>query len=393
MAAEVEQCLRAQKSERLRLIQQTAAISFLLLATFYLSLSSSLPSFFTRWDSFFLLIALLVLTVYDFSLPAWDNLLQPLFYLMPLAGRPRFYCIPIEGTAPRPQLTSSRIPFNPRFDRARQAFLKEVDISQITVPRKNGGDGVGSIRVVVHRRKDGSAPAAALIVHFHGGGMVVGCAEDPISAMLASLSAEVVVCSVEYRKAPEHPFPEPFDDCISALVALHSDKMRTSLNVMENARIAVSGLSAGGGLAAAVALAAPSQGIKLAAQFLGVPMIAPPGRYPSYALYSRCNILPAATMLWFWRCYASRGFEDYQNMFCCPVDAPAAALKTLPPAFVWTGSCDALRDEGEMYVARMREQGVSVTHSRGFGSHVGCLLSKSFKNFSQEFCQYLLRAN
>jgi len=146
----------------------------------------------------------------------------------------------------------------------------------------------------------------------------------------------------------------------------------------------------GGGLAAAVALAAQAHGVVLAGQCLLVPMLAPPNSYPSYSLFARCVVLPAATMGWFWRCYAPRGLADFQDMFCCPIDAPANILKLVPPAFVWTASCDVLRDEGEAYVTRMRDLGVNVVHVRGKGSHIGCMLSKTFVGFVGDFCKHLI---
>lgn len=96
--------------------------------------------------------------------------------------------------------------------------------------------------------------------------------------------------------APEHPFPAPFDDSLSALVGLTSEKMRTTLNLIEDVRVGVFGLSAGGGLAAPVALAAPLHGVKLAGQFLGIPMLSPPGTFPSHSFFADCKILSAASL-------------------------------------------------------------------------------------------------
>lgn len=252
-------------------------------------------------------------------------------------------------------------------------------------------ESTDKIKVVVHRRKGAANPAKALILYFHGGGMVIGTVEDPGCALLAHLNPDVVVCSVDYRLAPEHPFPAPFDDCMSALFDLTSPAKRAALNIATDAQIGVAGFSGGAGLAAAVALAAAAKGIPIAGQFLMVPMLAPPGLFHSYSEFGMCNINPAATMVWFWRCYAPRGNLDFQSMYCCPINAPADALKAVAPAFIWTGCSDVLRDEGECFAALLREQGVRVTHERGRGSHIGCLVSKPLKVFASNFCKHMTR--
>ncbi len=206
-----------------------------------------------------------------------------------------------------------------------------------------------------------------VVLFLHGGGWVV-CSNDthqPLAIAIANATGAAVVM-VEYRMAPEHPFPAPLDDCLAGLAWVRAHGHEHGLDA---SRIVVAGDSAGGNLAAVVAAHAPD----LAGQWLIYPVTDHPdaGAYPSYAENDQGYGLSTAAMRWYWGQYGGDG-PDARPM-------QREALAGLPPALVQTAQYDVLRDEGEAYAARLQAAGVPVTCTRhagmihGFMSMVGLL--------------------
>lgn len=215
----------------------------------------------------------------------------------------------------------------------------------------------GGIRVRVYT-PSGQVPKPAL-VYFHGGGWVLGAPEtiDAPCRRLANASGCVVV-SVDYRRAPEHHFPVPAEDCYAATryVAEHAKDFGVNPR-----RIAIGGDSAGGNLAAAVALMARDRGgPSLAFQLLIYPVMDYSFDAPSYRTFGHGYTLTEAAMRWFWGQYLARP-EDGRNPLASPLRAD---LRGLPPALVLTAEFDPLRDEGEAYAARLRAAGVAAKERR-----------------------------
>ncbi|MCV7281109.1 alpha/beta hydrolase [Mycolicibacterium flavescens] len=212
-------------------------------------------------------------------------------------------------------------------------------------------------------------PNPPVLVYFHGGGLVMGTNHsfEPLARTLAAASGAVVV-SVEYRLAPESAPPAQFDDAYAATAFVAATA--TEFGV-DPTRIAVVGDSAGGSLAAAVALAARDRGgPPLCAQVLLYPGLDRDMGAPSI------TAMPDAPML---------GHDDIVYMHeladcgTPPHDAyrvPAYArdLSGLPPAIVVTGECDPIRDWGERYAARLRDSGVQTTSTRYPGVYHGFLM-------------------
>ena len=202
----------------------------------------------------------------------------------------------------------------------------------------------------------------ALMVFFHGGGWVVGSvhSHDQLCAWIAARSG-VAVLSVDYRLAPEHPFPAPVDDAFDALVwaAAHGDELACDVR-----RLAVGGDSAGGHLAAITALIAREQnGPRLACQWLIYPAIEPDAGLPSLSEFAAGPGLTLEDLRWFWTQFGvSAKTADYRG-----APSRAASLVGLPPAYVLTAELDPIRDEGERYAAQMQEAGVRVTMRRSAG--------------------------
>ena len=223
-----------------------------------------------------------------------------------------------------------------------------------------GSAGAGEIPVRVYWPSD--EPNLPLLVWFHGGGWVIGSIpqSDPLCRRLAERSGAIVV-SVDYRMAPEDPAPASFDDCYAATVWAfeHASELGG-----DGTRLAVGGDSAGGNLAAAVALhARGASGPAISHQLLVYPATDSRMETASYSEMAEGFGLGREAMEWFWDCYVPEGGAvSREHPWVSP--AHAADLSGLPSAQVITAEYDPLRDEGEAYGARLREAGVEVRFER-----------------------------
>ena len=242
---------------------------------------------------------------------------------------------------------------------ARRAPQGEPEAVAHVEDRTIPGPG-GEIPVRIYVPK-GNGPFGVL-VYFHGGGWVVGNIEmtDQPCRMLTN-AGRCVTISVDYRLAPEHKFPAGPEDCYAATKWAADNAAALNCDV---ARIAVGGTSAGATLAAAVALMARDRGgPRVAYQLLVYPATTSALDTPSHRQFAKDSyyILSRADMEWFWGHYL--GSEaDRNNPYACP--AYATTLRGVAPAFVITAEYDPLRDEGEAYAARLREEGVQVVLRR-----------------------------
>ncbi|MBW2386973.1 MAG: alpha/beta hydrolase [Deltaproteobacteria bacterium] len=206
---------------------------------------------------------------------------------------------------------------------------------------------------------EGDGPFGVL-VFFHGGGFVIGDLETHDKECRALCNrANCVVVAVDYRLAPEHPFPAAPDDCFAALewVGAHAGEFHG-----DPSRLAVGGDSAGGNLATVVALMARDRGgPALRFQLLVYPGVDARENdlYKSRDQNAAGPLLPSETMTYFMDHYvrgSSDGDASRENMLASPILAPS--LKGLPPALVITAELDVLRDEGEAYARALEAAGV-----------------------------------
>jgi acetyl esterase len=202
-------------------------------------------------------------------------------------------------------------------------------------------------------RPAGSKPEDKLpaLVYFHGGGWVIGDLDthDTLCRQLAN-GAHCAVYSVDYRLAPEHPFPEGFEDCVAA----------TQFAASRHAKVAVGGDSAGGNLAAAVALHARNQGgPAVAFQLLIYPVTDQRMSHPSIRRNGEGYILTRKAIETFRAMYLPEE-SDYLDWRASPL--LAKSLAGLPPAYLITAGYDPLVDEGRAYAERMASQGVEVAY-------------------------------
>jgi acetyl esterase len=238
-----------------------------------------------------------------------------------------------------------------------------AEAADLTIP-----GSLGDIPLRIYRPS--REPHAPVLVYFHGGGLVLGSNHsfEPLARNLAHESAAVVV-AVEYHLAPEAPAPMQFDDAFTATHWVASQA--TELGV-DAARLAVVGDSAGGALAAGVALAARDRGgPDLCCQVLLYPGLDRDMGAPSITALADAPMLSLDDINYMHELAdgaAGPPSDPYR------VPAFAADLSGLPPAVVVTAECDPTRDWGERYANRLRDAGNQVTLTRYPGMYHGFLM-------------------
>ncbi|MEK9280232.1 MULTISPECIES: alpha/beta hydrolase [unclassified Bradyrhizobium] len=265
------------------------------------------------------------------------------------AGRPAYESL----TAPEARAYYSQARFATNPDAPELARIAEL-----AIPASHGAIPARIYVPAELRRRDGLSPA---LVFFHGGGWVIGDLEThDVACRKLAIEGALIVISVDYRLAPEHKFPAAVDDAIAATKWVAANARNLGIDA---ARLSVGGDSAGGNLAAVVALAArDGNGPAIAGQVLIYPAIDFAMTHGSHSEPETSVLLTHSVIRWF-RDHYLNGVADIQDWRASP--ARAATLLGLPPAYVLTAGADPLRDEGEEYAARLKRAGVSVT-SRHF---------------------------
>jgi len=245
------------------------------------------------------------------------------------------------------------------FYRERRFFTQPVP-PEVALVRDLQADGPhGTIPLRLYRPL-GAAPDAVLpvLVYYHGGGFVIGDLDthDVLCRELAN-GATCAVVAVDYRMAPEYPFPHAVDDCLAATywVQLHAAGL-----ALDAARLAVGGDSAGGNLAAVVShLARDAGDLPIAFQLLIYPATDQRRSAPSHQANGQGYLLTRDTIDYFMGHYLA---EDRHVLD--PRASPLLHddLAGLPPAFLLTAGYDPLRDEGLQYAQRLSEAGTRATH-------------------------------
>lgn len=227
---------------------------------------------------------------------------------------------------------------------APELFGSVASVEELTVP---GAAGPLRARAYRPRETSGTPPVIAFL---HGGGFVLGDLDshDGVCRML-SQEARSTVVAVDYRLAPEHPFPAAAEDAVAAVAWIRDHAAELG---GDPARVAVAGDSAGGNLAAVAAQAL--RGERLAAQLLVYPATGGGRDFPSHAANADALVLDAGTLRWFDGHY--RG--DPGDVRYAPLAAPSLAGQ--PPAVVGVAGFDPLHDEGVAYAEQLRAAGVEV---------------------------------
>lgn len=220
-----------------------------------------------------------------------------------------------------------------------------------------GRSGAPSVLLSIFRPTT-RRPAAPVVYHVHGGGMVSGDRFNGLEQALGWVERlGVVVVSVEYRLAPEHPHPAPIEDCYTGLVwlARHADELGVDAD-----RIVVYGASAGGGLAAGLALMSRDRGFPgLAGQLLDSPMLDDRNRTVSSHQFNDVGIWDRVTNDVGWTALLGEGHASRE---VSPYAAPARAnnLGGLPPTYLLAAGGEVFRDEAVEYASRVWAAGGSL---------------------------------
>lgn len=233
--------------------------------------------------------------------------------------------------------------------------LTGVRVTDHLVPGPEGGADV-PVRVYA---PDEAAPAGGrpALLDIHGGGFTTGSIEmEHGFCVAAARRLGIVAATVEYRLAPEHPFPAGIEDCFAALRWLHDSAEEFGI---DRDRIGVGGQSAGGGLAAGTALLARDRGgPPLCFQFLGIPELDHRLETASMRAFTDTPMWSRPQAIVSWQRYLGPDHTGEVSPYASP--SIASGLAGLPPAYVTTMEFDPLRDEGILYALRMMEAGVQV---------------------------------
>ena len=231
--------------------------------------------------------------------------------------------------------------------------------------------GRGAVPVRVYRAAKAAAAAPA-VIYSHGGGFMKGDLDSSDSfAWGVAEETGAVVVSVDYRLAPEHPFPAAFDDVYGTLEYLAANPAEFGIDA---GRIALCGDSAGGNLSAAVSLAARDRdGPKIAAQSLIYPGTGLDQSGGSYEENAEAPGLTTASTVKYRDWYMPRD-EDRSNPYARPVLAENFA--NLPPAYIHTAQHDPIRDDGVIYAEKLRAAGGDVVYRLAEGMIHGFLRAR-----------------
>ena len=227
-------------------------------------------------------------------------------------------------------------------------------VDALAIPALHGNIAARVYEPKQLRKQDGLSPA---LVFFHGGGWVIGDLDShDVACRKLADHGELIVISVDYRLAPEHKFPAAVDDAVAATTWIATNAVSLGIDPR---RLHVGGDSAGGNLAAVVAIAArDGGGPALAGQVLIYPATELARTHTSHSEPETSVLLTHSVIRWF-RDHYLNGAADIDDWRASP--ARAATLAGLPPAYVLTAGADPLRDEGAEYAARLKQAGVAVT--------------------------------
>jgi acetyl esterase len=259
-------------------------------------------------------------------------------------------------------LAAKGTPAEVRLERRREA---KIVAHRPTIPLKRVEDvelpgPAGAIRARLYVPPHGGSAEPPLLVYFHGGGWVIGdldTHDDPCRFLAARSGAAVL--AVDYRLAPEHPFPAAVEDAEAAYAWTAANAAQLGV---APGRLAIGGDSAGANLAAAVCLLARDGGPPAPLlQLLIYPVTDVAAEAPSRHTFEEGFLLTRGDMDWFERHYLAAD-SDREDPRASVLRAPH--LGNLPPAYVATAGFDPLRDEGEAYAERLRQAGVEVALRR-----------------------------
>ena len=252
--------------------------------------------------------------------------------------------------------------------------LEPVDLAVITDMHCDGPAGRIPLRYYDARADRGDSP---VILFLHGGGFVIGNLDThhPFCTSLAK-ALDLPVVAVDYRLAPEHPFPAAPDDCEAAARWVASNPVALPFTPTG---LVPCGDSAGGNLAIVTARALQKEpaDVPVVAQFPIYPVVDSQGEYESFRECSEGFLLTAETMEWFGKQYAAEAGNERNDVLHEDLDGT-------PPTLVVTAGLDPLRDQGKAYAAKLRNAGVSVREMTADGNIHGFICIRKMIPSSQQ---------
>ncbi|WP_407360916.1 alpha/beta hydrolase [Microbacterium sp. LBN7] len=296
------------------------------------------------------------------------------------AGRPTVTPVPFDPEVqavldelarnPQPALTRATLPREgtDRMFPDNDSVIsgRNIDWEDRVIP---GPAGSPDVEITIFRPRGSIGEVLPAFLNIHGGGMIVGHRSWE-TARVVDIVAEhrVVAVNVEYRLAPEHPFPAGVEDCYAGFVWLHENA--AALGVDPD-RIIVGGGSAGGGLTAAVALMARDrQGPVMAGQLLLCPMIDNTNTTVSSRQYDGIGTWQREMNLLAWSCVLGEELAFSAEAPAYAAASRATDVSNLPPAFIEVGEAEAFRDEDTEYALRLwATGGQAELHVWGGGAH------------------------
>jgi acetyl esterase len=278
--------------------------------------------------------------------PDVDSILE----LIALRGVPKISELPV---------AEARREFQRQLDKTNPPAPAGVVAADFHIPGPGG-------RLPLRRYSPGGQPAGqGTLLFFHGGGFVLGdlASHDPICRIIAARTGSTVI-AVDYRLAPEHPYPAAVEDAFAALQWLAAEGPAAE-------PLGVCGDSAGGSLAAVAALHARDRGLPLALQILVYPAVDQGGDFASRRRLAEGHLLTEADIIWFGQHYFCRPDTPILDWTASPLRASSHA--GVAPAVILTAGFDPLCDEGAAYAAALAAANVPVRHVRLEGAIHGCL--------------------
>ncbi|WP_433760251.1 alpha/beta hydrolase [Nocardia sp. CA-135398] len=270
--------------------------------------------------------------------------------------------------------------------RPREHPITAIDrVENLEIPSRAGIVGARLYRAT-------SAADAPALLYMHGGGFILGTLDgvDELCRAIAARTGFVVV-SLDYRLAPENPYPAALEDCFDAYLWLREHAV--ALHIDPDS-IAVGGDSAGGALAAGLCLALRDGKLPLPiSQVLAYPPVDDSFAAPSWTEFADAPLLTSADAKWLIEQYRGPDYRDQVDPLAAPMRAES--LHSLPPALILTAEVDPIRDDAEVYAARLHRDGVAVTTIRypgvfhGFFTEVG-VFTKT-EQAIEDVCDYLRR--
>lgn len=237
-----------------------------------------------------------------------------------------------------------------------------ADVSEINLPLGNGRN----MRVILAKPEKAGDPLP-VIFYIHGGGWVMGSelTHDRLIRQLAADTGAAVVFPV-YELSPESQYPQTTNDLFAALRHIAENGAKYNL---DSEYLVIAGDSAGGNMAAVMALMAKAEGSKpkIDFQLLFYPVTDANFETESYNQYAQGPWLTKKAMEWFWQQYAPNK-DKRKEIYACPLKAQIEELAGLSPTLIITDENDVLRDEGEAYAAKLSQAGVDVCSIRVNGT-------------------------